>query len=189
MIRPGDVGATRGSGAVGGLIRFGTAEGPIRDTLAHTFLWVELLHDHEDGSQCWITHEAFGSRDPLTGHNGVRARVRDTRTEHVETLDLGLTDEERTAVLAASDRIVATTTGYDWFEIARLACYCITRRLHVPLTRLGEFLFRFSKEDKRICSNHCAFSLLAARPALSLSFPPERIWPDRLVRDLRPLTH
>lgn len=185
--RPGDVGGTLGSGFAGFVIRHGTSvTKPAKQTIAHTFIWVEKVKDCDDGSEDWLCHEAFGSKDLETGMSGIRVCIRNTNTEPVETLRIARTPAEVATILAVSQWCVDTNAGYDWSEIGRIACYFGDKKFHLPLNGLGEYLIEHSDPYKRICCNHVALCVAAARPDIETTYPPERIWPDRQFEDLRP---
>lgn len=155
-IKPGDIGFTKGGGFVGWIIRHGTGS-----AYAHSFVYHKPL-----GNGAWETVEAFPSLK--TQKDGVRVRVRTEQPDKV--VRTWVTRNEQAAILAHSASMVGTR--YGWGEIARIA-----------LRFVGVKLRGWESDSRVICSNHCAQSILAARPGLKALFKyrPSMTWPGELA--------
>lgn len=185
--QPGDLFGTRGGGWTGRIIRLGTET----DT-AHIGVWEKTLMVTPWGDVLGRTHEAFGSREPLTGRSGIRTRLRWVSEEQISLVSLARTDEERAAIVDASWDCVEESTGYDWWGIVAIAAYACVKasrlfRLH-PVAwcfeKLQKAALRLSPVSKRICSNHAMVAALAARPELAhfTKYGPDDIHPGEFLR-------
>ena len=155
-IKPGDIGFTKGGGFVGWIIRHGTGS-----AYAHSFVY----HKHL-GNGTWETVEAFPSLKRQK--DGVRVRIRTEQPDKV--VRTWVTRNEQTAILLHSASMVGTR--YGWGEIFRIA-----------LRFVGIKVRGWESDSRAICSNHCAQSILAARPALKSLFKyrPSMTWPGELA--------
>lgn len=189
-IEPGDVGFDEGGGFVGFLIRHFS-----HSPYAHCWVY----HGRDEGG--WDTAEAYPG--------GLRMRRRANGRVH-RVIRLWRNEDERQKLLAMSESLVGS--GYNYRELFRIIHYRLRKLfwwlvgaqaalivlhffeiwsnlwLQVPLAALLVYAvlpLKTKLNSKRvICSNHVAQSVLAARPDVQLTFPPQSIWPGRLERDL-----
>jgi len=199
-IQSGDIGFDQGGGIVGLLIRHFS-----HSPYAH--VWVYQSPIYEKGEVvAWNTAEAYPG--------GLKLRRRDP--EHVHRVArVWRNQDERLDLLAKSHSLLGSK--YNYRELFRIIHYRVRKVwvqmlivylllvfwyvalpspfVLVPVIVLSVLLLyallplqtRLSK-DAVICSNHVAQSVLAARPDVELSFPPQMIWPGRLERDLNLIT-
>lgn len=155
-IKPGDIGFTKGGGFVGWIIRHGTGS-----AYAHSFVYHKPL-----GNGTWETVEAFPSLKRQK--DGVRVRIRTEQPDKV--VRTWVTKNEQKAILLHSASMVGAR--YGWGEIIRIA-----------LRFVGIKVRGWESDSRVICSNHCAQSILAARPGLKALFKyrPSMIWPGELA--------
>lgn len=186
ILRPGDVIATRGGGLVGRVILLGTMGGT-----AHTGIVIG-----EDSPMGNLTHEAFSNKG-ASGKTGLNARYRNVTDEPIEVITVARNQDERDKIVAASQACLEDNAGYDWLEILRISLWFLgdwfnffkLKPVGAGFLYLSELVWRASREDKYICSNHTMKAVLAARPELVnyTSYPPSKIHPEELVRALRAL--
>lgn len=182
-IAAGDVFGTQGGGAVGRVIQMGT-----RSDTAHNGIFIKLIKVCEDGSEDWLTHEAFGS-------DGLHERIRNTSKEPMEIHTVARHAKEQARIVEASSRLVAVSKGYDWIEILRIAIWFIGDifsqfKLQFIADKIKAFagwVHKFNKWDKFICSNHTANCIFQIRPDVKefTSYKANEIWPGELMRSLR----
>jgi len=190
-IQPGDVGFDQGGGLVGFLIRHFS-----HSPYAHCWIY----HDRRDDGS-WHTAEAYPG--------GLRMRVRSNDNVH-RVVRVANTIQEQHAILDKSDELVGS--GYNYRELFRIVHYRL-RKIFAWLAGLLAILVVLDAVDvwearwlvillivllvyaaiplrtslnprKVICSNHVAQCVLRARPDVTLTYPPQSIWPGRLERDL-----
>lgn len=199
-IEPGDIGFDQGGGFVGFLIRHFS-----HSPYAH--VWVYESPIYERGHVvAWRTVEAYPG--------GLKERVRDPdRVDRVARV--WRDDDERFSILAMNGALLGSK--YNYRELFRIIHYRVRKvwvqllvvfmaflLLYLSLLSAGflvvaallasfllyaAFPLRTKLSDSAvICSNHVAQCVLAARPDVRLSFPPQMIWPGRLERDLNLVT-
>lgn len=195
-IQSGDVGFDQGGGLVGFLIRHFS-----HSPYAHC--WV---YHHQDESLRWVTAEAYPG--------GLRLRTRENANVH-RVVRAWRTEDERMSILARSGALIGL--GYNYRELFRIIHHRLRQTFiyHMavlllltvlygryqstlalvawfalmPLTLYAAIPLRSKLNPSRvICSNHVAQSVLAARPDIKLTYPPQSIWPGRLERDLNVMT-
>lgn len=195
-IQAGDVGFDQGGGVVGFLIRHFS-----HSPYAHCWVY----HGQNiDGR--WTTAEAYPG--------GLRLRNRENANVH-RVIRAWRTEEEREQILEASDQLVGAK--YNYRELFRIVHYRLRANFLVHLLvffaivawggitgSVTAIVFASTfglltlyaaiplntklTPGKVICSNHVAQSVLAARPDIDLTYPPQSIWPGRLERDLNVMT-
>lgn len=160
-IQPGDMGFDKGGGFVGWIIRHGTGS-----AYDHCFIYHELMSTDKQGNQVWKTVEAWPSLRKQK--DGVRVRIRTADPSKV--VRVWRTKNEQSKILEKSLSMVGTK--YGWGEIFRIA-----------LRFIGIKIRGWESERGAICSNHCAQSVLYARPELKafFTYPPSFIWPGEVA--------
>lgn len=172
-IAAGDILFTRGVGLLGTVIRHGSQSPFGHCGIFHEFLGFEYPAGSSTPVEVWKTAEAFG--------DGVKYRVRRLEVapvaERHEFLAMKVCDDiiDVGAVLVESSRIVDTSAGYDWYEIARIAGRFAGLRVSPS----------WDNPDRHICSGHVSHSVAAARHAFTIrsTVPLHGRWPGH-VREL-----
>lgn len=183
-IEPGDLVWTSGGGVVGWIIRVFTQ---------HPYAHVGVVTQVE--GDLLTMDEAFpgGLRRTTRGVQTVSRAIRVHRTP-----------EEARTIVSKSNSLVGSKYAYG--ELLRIAAWRVDRVVELwavlaliglvlsawPFMVAGFSLIAFGllkhvewDSDRLICSNHVAQSVLAARPDISLSHVPSRIWPGKLEDDLQ----
>jgi hypothetical protein len=193
-IEAGDIGFDQGGGIVGFLIRHFS-----HSPYAHCWVY------HTRLPHSWITAEAYPG--------GLKLRERQVDDVH-RVARVWRDESERLALLKKSEELIGRKYRYRelfriihyrirqaiiWFGVAALLLALLGnwRDSPVAMWSAGALLvamlyavipLKTELNDAVICSNHVAQSVLAARPELELTYPPQSIWPGRLERDLNLIT-
>lgn len=123
----------------------------------------------------WV-NEAFPAFPPWSP--GLRLQFRELSTI-AAVARMWRTEEEQILIAGTSEYMVRQRLPYAWFEIAVIALAGVLPHSLIP-----------SKDATKavICSNHVAACLRTARPddyARFVRYPPHRMWPGGLHRDLQ----